>query len=72
MAERRCLEAPLGRALLVDDARRSRDVVPVPPRFFIRGGAAADRPPLRRCSGDIVTAGLNSFRVLFGPVPGSP
>ncbi|KZV49495.1 RNA Binding protein [Dorcoceras hygrometricum] len=30
------------------------------------------RPPLRRVSGDVVTAGLNSFRVWFGPVPGSP
>ncbi|KZT76756.1 hypothetical protein F511_46219 [Dorcoceras hygrometricum] len=35
-------------------------------------GAAADRPPLRRVSGDVVTAGLNSSRVWFGPVPGSP
>ncbi|KZT76146.1 hypothetical protein F511_46829 [Dorcoceras hygrometricum] len=34
--------------------------------------AAAGRPPLRRGSGDIVTAGLNSSRVWFGPVPGSP
>ncbi|KZT76891.1 putative carboxylesterase 12 [Dorcoceras hygrometricum] len=30
------------------------------------------RPPLRRCSGDVVTAGLNSSRVWFEPVPGSP
>ncbi|KZV35386.1 gibberellin 20 oxidase 1-D-like [Dorcoceras hygrometricum] len=37
-----------------------------------RDGAAAGRPPLRRCSGNVVTAGLNSFRVWFGPVPGSP
>ncbi|KZV25829.1 hypothetical protein F511_12236 [Dorcoceras hygrometricum] len=29
-------------------------------------------PPLRRVSGDVVTAGLNSSRVWFGPVPGSP
>ncbi|KZT75906.1 hypothetical protein F511_47070 [Dorcoceras hygrometricum] len=36
-----------------------------------RGGAAG-RPPLRRFSDDVVTAGLNSFRVWFGPVPGSP
>ncbi|KZV06867.1 hypothetical protein F511_45651 [Dorcoceras hygrometricum] len=49
MAGRRCLEAPLGRALLVVNARRSRDVVRVPPRIFFRGGAAAVRPPLRRC-----------------------
>ncbi|KZV36618.1 hypothetical protein F511_35306 [Dorcoceras hygrometricum] len=38
--------------------------------FFV--AAAAGRPSLRRCSGDVVTAGLNSFRVCFGPVPGSP
>ncbi|KZT75558.1 hypothetical protein F511_47417 [Dorcoceras hygrometricum] len=30
------------------------------------------RPPLRRVSGDVVTAGLNSSRVWFGPVPASP
>ncbi|KZV34266.1 hypothetical protein F511_20793 [Dorcoceras hygrometricum] len=43
-----------------------------PPRFFVGGGAAAGRPPLRRCSGDVVTAGMISSRVWFGPVPGSP
>ncbi|KZV24196.1 hypothetical protein F511_09140 [Dorcoceras hygrometricum] len=36
-----------------------------------RGGGAG-RPPLRRVSGDIVTACLISSRVWFGPVPGSP
>ncbi|KZV07176.1 hypothetical protein F511_45341 [Dorcoceras hygrometricum] len=35
----------------------------LPPRFFVGGGAAVGRPPLRRVSGDVVTAGLNSFRV---------
>ncbi|KZV53718.1 hypothetical protein F511_26014 [Dorcoceras hygrometricum] len=30
------------------------------------------RPPLRRVSGDVVTAGLISSRVWFGPVPDSP
>ncbi|KZV13752.1 hypothetical protein F511_45082 [Dorcoceras hygrometricum] len=35
-------------------------------------GAAAGRPPLRRVSGDVVTAGLIYSRVWFGPVPGSP
>ncbi|KZV06816.1 hypothetical protein F511_45702 [Dorcoceras hygrometricum] len=40
-------------------------------RDFVVGGAAASRPPLRRRSGDVVTAGLNSSRVWFGPVPGS-
>ncbi|KZT75293.1 hypothetical protein F511_47682 [Dorcoceras hygrometricum] len=34
--------------------------------------AAGGRPPLRRVSGDVVTAGLNSSRVWFGPVSGSP
>ncbi|KZV44567.1 hypothetical protein F511_44054 [Dorcoceras hygrometricum] len=34
--------------------------------------AAAGRSPLRRVSGDVVTAGLISSRVWFGPVPGSP
>ncbi|KZT75478.1 hypothetical protein F511_47497 [Dorcoceras hygrometricum] len=29
-------------------------------------------PPLRRVSGDVVTVGLNSSRVWFNPVPGSP
>ncbi|KZV26227.1 hypothetical protein F511_43608 [Dorcoceras hygrometricum] len=57
---------------LVDDARRSRNVVRVPPRFFLRGGGAAGLPPLRRVSGDVVTAGLISSRFWFGPVPGSP
>ncbi|KZV43245.1 hypothetical protein F511_09831 [Dorcoceras hygrometricum] len=36
------------------------------------GGAVAGPPPLRRVSGDVVTAGLFSSRVWFGPVPGSP
>ncbi|KZV26228.1 hypothetical protein F511_43909 [Dorcoceras hygrometricum] len=36
------------------------------------GGGAAGWPPLRRVSGDVVTAGLISSRVWFGPVPGSP
>ncbi|KZV06734.1 hypothetical protein F511_45784 [Dorcoceras hygrometricum] len=34
--------------------------------------AAADRPPLRRVSDDVVTAGLISSWVWFGPVPGNP
>ncbi|KZT76496.1 hypothetical protein F511_46479 [Dorcoceras hygrometricum] len=33
--------------------------------------AVAGRPPHRRCSGDVVTAGLISSRVWFGPVPDS-
>ncbi|KZV46012.1 ATPase subunit 1 [Dorcoceras hygrometricum] len=72
MAGRRCLEAPLGRALLVENARRSRDVVRVSPRIFFRASPAAAPPPLRRCSGDLVTASLILSRVWFGPVPGSP
>ncbi|KZV44855.1 hypothetical protein F511_17032 [Dorcoceras hygrometricum] len=56
--------------LLRDDAHgRARHLCRA--RFFV-GGAAVGRPPLRRSSGDIVTAGLNSSRVWFGPVPGSP
>ncbi|KZV06629.1 hypothetical protein F511_45890 [Dorcoceras hygrometricum] len=43
----------------------------LPPRFR-GGGAAVGRPPLRRVSGDVVTAGLNSSRFWFRPVPGSP
>ncbi|KZV36816.1 hypothetical protein F511_22851 [Dorcoceras hygrometricum] len=43
---------------------------------FVMLVAAAGRPslrsPPRRVSGDVVTAGLNSSRVWFGPVPGSP
>ncbi|KZV15580.1 hypothetical protein F511_39657 [Dorcoceras hygrometricum] len=42
------------------------------PRLISLVAAAAGRSPLRRVSGDIVTAGPNSFRVWFGPVPGSP
>ncbi|KZV06772.1 hypothetical protein F511_45746 [Dorcoceras hygrometricum] len=38
-------------------------------RKFCGGGG---RPPLRRVSGDVVTAGLITSRVWFGPVPGSP
>ncbi|KZT76883.1 hypothetical protein F511_46091 [Dorcoceras hygrometricum] len=34
--------------------------------------AAAAPAMLWRCFGDVVTAGLNSSRVWFGPVPGSP
>ncbi|KZT76637.1 hypothetical protein F511_46338 [Dorcoceras hygrometricum] len=36
--------------------------------FFV----VAAPPPAGRRSGDVMTAGLNSFRVWFGPVPGSP
>ncbi|KZV18696.1 hypothetical protein F511_14206 [Dorcoceras hygrometricum] len=51
-------------------------------RTSMRAGSAAScaaaaifvvvAPPLRRVSGDVVTAGLISSRVWFGPVPGSP
>ncbi|KZV40418.1 hypothetical protein F511_43249 [Dorcoceras hygrometricum] len=33
---------------------------------------AVGRPPLRRVSDDVVTAGPILSRVWFGPVPGSP
>ncbi|KZT75802.1 hypothetical protein F511_47173 [Dorcoceras hygrometricum] len=39
---------------------------------FVVVAPAAAPVMLRRVSGDVVTAGLNSFRVWFGPVPGSP
>ncbi|KZV30680.1 hypothetical protein F511_41838 [Dorcoceras hygrometricum] len=54
-----------------DDGRGLRVL---PPRMFV----VAPPPPaaapamLRRVSGDVVTAGLISSRVWFGPVPGSP
>ncbi|KZT75323.1 hypothetical protein F511_47653 [Dorcoceras hygrometricum] len=43
----------------------------------VRAAAAAAifvvvAPPAGCRSGDVVTAGLNSSRVWFGPVPGSP
>ncbi|KZV18336.1 hypothetical protein F511_23934 [Dorcoceras hygrometricum] len=41
------------------------------PRLMSLVAAAAGRSPLRRVPGDVVTAGLNSSRVWFGPVPGS-
>ncbi|KZT76450.1 hypothetical protein F511_46525 [Dorcoceras hygrometricum] len=68
----RLLDAPPGRALLVDDARRSRDVARAAAASFRWWWRRRRRPPLRRVSGDVVTAGLNSSRVWFGPVPGSP
>ncbi|KZV07162.1 chromodomain-helicase-DNA-binding protein, putati (ISS) [Dorcoceras hygrometricum] len=46
--------------------RREFFVVAAPP------SPAAAPAMLRRVSDDVVTAGLNSFRVWFGPVPGSP
>ncbi|KZT75839.1 hypothetical protein F511_47136 [Dorcoceras hygrometricum] len=46
--------------------RREFFLVAAPP------SPAAAPAPLRRISGNVVTAGLNSFRVYFGPVPGSP
>ncbi|KZV06582.1 hypothetical protein F511_45937 [Dorcoceras hygrometricum] len=42
------------------------------PRLISLVAAAAGRSPLRRVSGDVVTAGLILSRVWFGPVPGSP
>ncbi|KZV55335.1 hypothetical protein F511_43657 [Dorcoceras hygrometricum] len=37
-----------------------------------KNSLVAAPPPAGRRSGDVVAAGLNSFRVWFGPVPGSP
>ncbi|KZT75777.1 hypothetical protein F511_47198 [Dorcoceras hygrometricum] len=54
-------------SIMRDDGRRGLR------RWLARWALVARcRPPLRRVSDDIVTAGLNSFRVWFGPVPGSP
>ncbi|KZV13754.1 eukaryotic translation initiation factor 3a [Dorcoceras hygrometricum] len=43
-------------------------------RAVARGAAifVVVAPPAGRRSGDVMTAGLNSSRVWFGPVPGSP
>ncbi|KZV33470.1 hypothetical protein F511_12984 [Dorcoceras hygrometricum] len=55
--------APLRRDVARGAARCRRD---------LRGGGAAGRPPLRRCSGDVVTVGLISSRVLVRACPGLP
>ncbi|KZV19198.1 DNA-directed RNA polymerase V subunit 1 [Dorcoceras hygrometricum] len=52
--------------------RRARRGVARVAAVNFRGGGAAGRPPLQQVSGDVVTAGLNSSRVWFGPVPCSP
>ncbi|KZV07054.1 hypothetical protein F511_45464 [Dorcoceras hygrometricum] len=60
----RCVRrAGCARCVLV--ARRCTRRRALPPRFR-GGGAAAGRPPLRRVSDDVVTAGMNSSRVWFG------
>ncbi|KZT76707.1 hypothetical protein F511_46266 [Dorcoceras hygrometricum] len=56
----------------IDEAPRlSRPRAPLAARAISSMAAAGPRM-LRRVSGDVVTAGLNSSRVWFGPVPGSP
>ncbi|KZV07104.1 hypothetical protein F511_45415 [Dorcoceras hygrometricum] len=55
----RALAARLSPRRAPCDARESR-------------GGAAGRPPIRRVSDDVTTAGLISSRVWFGPVSGSP
>ncbi|KZV28091.1 hypothetical protein F511_28362 [Dorcoceras hygrometricum] len=52
--------------------RAMRDCAALVARKIRWWSAAAGRPPLRRRSGDVVTAGLNSYRFWFEPVPGSP
>ncbi|KZT76791.1 hypothetical protein F511_46184 [Dorcoceras hygrometricum] len=52
------------------DARWTRDAVRCRAKKF--EVAAVGRPPLRRVSDDVLTAGLISSRVWFGLVPGSP
>ncbi|KZV51319.1 hypothetical protein F511_07510 [Dorcoceras hygrometricum] len=59
----RCLDAPLGRRC-ASLARRCACAALI---FFV-----VAPPPAGRRSGDVVTAGLISSRVWFGPVPGSP
>ncbi|KZV42291.1 hypothetical protein F511_43437 [Dorcoceras hygrometricum] len=57
-----CSSWPAGRRWMRDDARgRAPRARPCAARVFVV--AAAGRPPLRRCSGDIVTAGLILSRV---------
>ncbi|KZV36823.1 hypothetical protein F511_03547 [Dorcoceras hygrometricum] len=66
-----CFPADVERGCAQFVARPCARVRPCGARDFV-GGGAAGRPPLRRVSGDVVTAGLISSRVWFGPVPGSP
>ncbi|KZV40597.1 hypothetical protein F511_11406 [Dorcoceras hygrometricum] len=61
----------LGAAVGAAVCRARRDVSRAAAMRF-SCGAIAGRPPLLRVSGDVVTAGLISSRVWFGPVPGSP
>ncbi|KZT75808.1 hypothetical protein F511_47167 [Dorcoceras hygrometricum] len=69
----RCWGATLRRAGCTR-ARWPRDVargiVRRRAKFFV--ATAAGRSPLRRVSGDVVTAGLNSSRVLVRACPGQP
>ncbi|KZV28985.1 hypothetical protein F511_44194 [Dorcoceras hygrometricum] len=63
----RLLDAPLGRRCATLARAMLRPGTPCVAReFFVW------RSPAGRRSGDVVTAGLNSSRVWFGPVPGSP
>ncbi|KZV27995.1 hypothetical protein F511_27321 [Dorcoceras hygrometricum] len=61
-----------GRPMCADGGARWGTIAPRLSRAKFMVAAAAGRPPLRRVSGDVVTAGLISSRVWFGPVPGSP
>ncbi|KZV07069.1 hypothetical protein F511_45448 [Dorcoceras hygrometricum] len=62
--------ATLGAAWSTPVVRSLRNVACAAAAFLLV--AAAGRPALWRVSGDVVTAGLNSSRFWFGPVPGSP
>ncbi|KZV52490.1 BTB/POZ domain-containing protein-like [Dorcoceras hygrometricum] len=67
-AGRRCARGVALRCVSRDGARAAAAffVVAAPP------SPAVAPPPFWLVSGDVVTAGLNSSRVWFGPVPGSP
>ncbi|KZV27884.1 hypothetical protein F511_26220 [Dorcoceras hygrometricum] len=69
-ADARCWSATLAVAGHARCALAARRRAPPCENFSL--AAAAGRPPLRRVSSDVVTASLNSSRVWFGPVPGSP
>ncbi|KZV13773.1 pentatricopeptide repeat-containing protein chloroplastic [Dorcoceras hygrometricum] len=61
--------------MMSHDGAASRDTTcALAARMFLHGGRRSGAAPamLRQVSGDVVTAGLNSSRVWFGPVPGQP
>ncbi|KZV06634.1 MATE efflux family protein isoform 1 [Dorcoceras hygrometricum] len=63
LCAKRCALVAAVRRSMAHDARDCAAIVALNSRW---------RPPAGRRSGDVVTAGLISSRVWFGPVPGSP